>query len=91
MPNYELQIDMLPRPYINDAQSYTIQRALQSLGFEGIEKFTMGKSRTITLEARNIKEAREIAAGILKVPETGPSPTMETYTMSLRRIRASKQ
>lgn len=90
MPSYELQIDMLPRPYVNDAQSDTIKKALQSLGFEDIEKFTMGKSRTIALKARNIKEAREIVAGILKVPEIGPSPTMETYTMSSRRVRASK-
>ena len=57
--DYAVMVEVTLRPGIADPQGSTIQRALPTLGFDGVAKVTVGKAMRFSIEASTEKAARE--------------------------------
>lgn len=55
---YAVQVRITPRPGILDPQGETIGRALDTLGYEGVEDVRMGRLISMRVEADNEAAAR---------------------------------
>ena len=60
------RIDVSLKPTVNDPQSLTIQSALRSLGFSGVDSVRAGKYMEITLEAETQSDAEKQVAEMCK-------------------------
>jgi len=69
------------KPAVNDPQGETIRRALETLGYRGVEDVRQGKFFDISLGAASRDEAeatlREIAARVLS------NPVIESFRVEL--------
>jgi phosphoribosylformylglycinamidine synthase PurS subunit len=55
---FSVQVEVKHKPGVADPQGATIERALPTLGFDGIEHVTVGKSIRFTVEADDEATAR---------------------------------
>lgn len=58
MPNYHVEIKVMPRQTILDPQGQAVEHALAALEFEGVEQVRVGKVLTLML-ASETQEAAE--------------------------------
>lgn len=57
---FKAEIDVMPNDNLLDPQGKAVLLGLSNLGFSGAENVRVGKHITLTLEASNEEEAREI-------------------------------
>lgn len=55
---FDVLIEVRPRPGISDPEGATIERSLPTLGFEGVRDVRMGKAIRCTIEAADEAAAR---------------------------------
>ncbi len=55
---YDIQVEVQLRPGIADPQGSTIERAIPTLGFEGVADVRVGKSIRFSVEAADEASAR---------------------------------
>ncbi|MEA2447604.1 MAG: phosphoribosylformylglycinamidine synthase subunit PurS [Actinomycetota bacterium] len=60
--NYSAEIRVMLKDGIADPQGQTIERALPALGYDGVADVRVGKQIHLTLEAKDVDEARTRAA-----------------------------
>ena len=58
MPTYEVQVQVRHKEGVADPQGATIERALPTLGFDGIRHVTVGKSIRFHIESADEATAR---------------------------------
>ena len=74
-------VEVTLRPGIADPQGSTIQRALPTLGFDGVAKVTVGKAMRFTIEAPTEQAAREQIDQMCTKFLT--NPVIEHYTITI--------
>ena len=62
---FSVQVEIRHKPGVADPQGATIERALPSLGFAGIEGVTVGKSIRFTIESDSEAAARAEVADVV--------------------------
>ena len=58
---YHVQVEIMLKPTVMDAQGTTIERALHKLGHDGVRNVRIGKFVTLEIEAAEREQAREAA------------------------------
>jgi phosphoribosylformylglycinamidine synthase PurS subunit len=79
---FEVAIDVMPRKEISDPQGQTIERALPTLGFDGVETVRVGKRITLTLESDSEEEARDLIEKACQRFLTNPQIEQFSYTLN---------
>lgn len=74
---FAVAVDVMPRTEISDPQGLTIERALPSLGFEGVEGVRVGKRIRFLLEAPDLDAARDLTA--LACEKVFSNPVIEEF------------
>ena len=81
-----MAVDVMPKAGISDPQGQTIERALQRLGFEGIQHLRVGKRIEFHLEAGDEMgaeaEVRKACEGFLS------NPIIEDFRFSIQAVEA---
>ena len=69
---FSVQVEVRHKPGVADPQGATIERALPSLGFDGIQGVTVGKSIRFTIESESESAARAEVADVVARFLTNP-------------------
>jgi len=78
---FHVQVEVALRPGIADPQGSTIERAIPTLGFDGVADVRVGKSIRFTLEANDEEAARTHVQELCDSFLT--NPVIEDSTISL--------
>lgn len=79
---FEVAIDVMPRREISDPQGQTIERALPTLGFDGVEGVRVGKRIVMTLQSETEAEARELIEMACQRFLTNPQIEQFSYSLT---------
>jgi phosphoribosylformylglycinamidine synthase len=77
------RIDVSLKPTVNDPQGLTIQSALRSLGFTGVDSVRAGKYMEINLEAGSQGEAEKQVTDMCK--KLLANPVIEDFRFELEK------
>jgi len=69
---FSVQVEVRHKPGVADPQGATIERALPSLGFDGIQGVTVGKSIRFTIDSASEAAARAEVADVVARFLTNP-------------------
>jgi phosphoribosylformylglycinamidine synthase len=75
------RVDVSLKPTVNDPEGLTIQGALRSLGFTGVDSVRAGKYMEINLEARGEDEAQKQVTEMCK--QLLANPVIEDFRFEL--------
>lgn len=81
LPVWAVEVRVTPRQGILDPEGQTIQRALQDLGYAGVESVRAGKLFDLRLQASSAAEAEREAKRMCG--ELITNPVIEDYTLSV--------
>jgi len=85
---FSVAIDVMPRSEISDPQGQTIERALPSRGFKGIEKMRVGKKLTFELAAEDEQAAAKLVQQACESILT--NPIVEEFSFQISRKEDAK-
>ena len=84
MPQFQVEVQVMPRPTLLDPQGQAVQHALQELGFAAVSDVRMGKALSFALEGVDAADAernvREMCQRLLSNPVT------EDFTVSVTQV-----
>jgi phosphoribosylformylglycinamidine synthase subunit PurS len=84
MPQFQVEVRVMPRPTLLDPQGQAVQHALQELGFHSVSDVRMGKAVSFAVEGPDAREAerhvREMCQRLLSNPVT------EDFTVSVTQV-----
>ncbi len=78
---FKVGIDIMLLPELLDPQGVVVHKALQQMGFEGVEKVRVGKHIDIEVEASNKEEAIKVAEEMCS--KLLANPVVETYRIKV--------
>ncbi|NPA34715.1 MAG: phosphoribosylformylglycinamidine synthase subunit PurS [Chlorobi bacterium] len=81
---FKVGIDIMLLPELLDPQGVVVHKALQQLGFQGIEKVRVGKHIDIDIEASDREEAIQIAEEMCS--KLLANPVVETYRIHVEEL-----
>ena len=84
---FDAVVDVQLRAGVADPQGATIERALPTLGFEGIEGVRVGKSIRFRVDAADEAEARSLVEDVCRRFLT--NPVIEDSTIVLHAVVAA--
>lgn len=79
---YHVEVEIMLKPTVMDAQGTTIERALHKLGHEGVRNVRIGKFVTLEIEASTSELAHEAAQTMCS--ELLANPIIEQYHVLAR-------
>ena len=74
---YLVQVEIMLKPTVMDAQGTTIERALHKLGHAGVQNVRIGKFVTLEIDTNSVDQAREAAETMCQ--ELLANPIIEQY------------
>ncbi len=77
---FKIGIDIMLLPELLDPQGVVVHKALQQMGFEGVEKVRVGKHIDIEVEASSKEEAIKVAEEMCS--KLLANPVVETYRIN---------
>ncbi len=81
---FKVGIDIMLLPELLDPQGVVVHKALNQIGFNGVEKVRVGKHIDIELRANNMEEAKQKAEEMCS--KLLDNPVVETYRISVEEI-----
>jgi phosphoribosylformylglycinamidine synthase PurS subunit len=69
---FSVQVEVKHKPGVADPQGATIERALPTLGFDGLSHVTVGKSIRFSLDAADESQARAVVDDVVARFLTNP-------------------
>ena len=85
---FSVQVEVRHKPGVADPQGATIERALPSLGFDGIQGVTVGKSIRFTIESESESAARAEVADV--VARFLTNPVIEDADVTINEVATSR-
>ena len=81
MPNYHVEIAVLPRKTLLDPQGQAVEHALTALEFDGVEHVRVGKLLTLTLASESREAAEREATTMCE--RLLANPVTEDFALSV--------
>ncbi len=81
MPNFKVEIKVMPRPTLLDPQGQAVEHALTALNFEGVDSVRVGKMLTFTLARSDRAVAQRDAARMCE--RLLANPVTEDFAVSV--------
>jgi phosphoribosylformylglycinamidine synthase len=78
---YLVEVEIMLKPTVMDAQGTTIERALHKLGHEGVRNVRIGKFVTLEIEAASQEMAHDAAETMCR--ELLANPIIEQYRVQV--------
>lgn len=82
MAKFDVKVQVWLKKSVFDPQGDAVEKALQTLGHDGVEGVRIGKYMELQVEAPNEEAAREKVTQICD--EVLCNPVMETYAFTLK-------
>ena len=79
---FTAHIQITLRPSILDPQGKAVHHAVETLGFDGVERVRIGKYAEVTLDAASREEAEALARTLCE--KVLANPVMEDFTFTLQ-------
>jgi len=80
--NFQIQIHISLKKGVADPQGATIKHALESLGYQGVEKVRMGKYLEMEMQAEDPREVEKQLKDMCQ--KLLVNPVIEKYTYQIR-------
>lgn len=84
MPEFQLEVRVVPRKGILDPQGKAVAGALQSLGFEGVADVHVGRLVTLTLAAESASAAEDAAVEMCR--QLLANPVIEDFDVRVTEL-----
>lgn len=82
---FDVTVEVHLRPGIADPEGSTVERALPTLGFDGVSNVRVGKLISFELEAESAQQAEEQAADMCRRFLT--NPVIEDASVSVAEVQ----
>ncbi len=91
MKEFEADIVVKLKPIINDPEGNTIAKALQQLGFDGVESVRSGEYYEVAFAAEDEVKAGEVAEAIGESRPINTHPVMTLREISVKEVVTEEQ
>jgi phosphoribosylformylglycinamidine synthase len=85
MPDFEVEVRVMPRESLLDPQGQTVEHALQALGFAGVRGVRIGRAIRLVLSSGSAQEAERSVRAMCE--RLLANPVTEDFHISVRDAR----
>jgi len=84
MPQFQVEVRVMPRPTLLDPQGQAVQHALQELGFTAVSDVRMGKALSFSVEGPDASDAEQSVREMCK--RLLSNPVTEDFSVSVTQV-----